>query len=105
MNLECFTNQFSKNLNLYFSSALLLFSSIVKADIHNDLGYNLLIESLPNNQTFGSSIRVTQVEAGDNYFPDITNTEFAGKNFLNLNQTPNFTVSNHATNVGINFLW
>jgi hypothetical protein len=103
MNLKSFINQSSKKHILCFFSIFLLLSSFVKADIHDDLGYNLLTESLSNNQTFGSSIRVTQVEAGDNYFPDISNSEFSSKNFLNLNQTPNFNVSNHATNVGLIF--
>ena len=69
---------------------LFLLSSFVKADIHDDLGYNLLTESLSNNQTFGSSIRVTQVEAGDNYFPDISNSEFSSKNFSKFKSNSKF---------------
>lgn len=84
----------------YFFLIFSFFSFSVDSRSQDDLGYDLLLQSVNNNQDLGSDIILTQVEAGDEYYPDTTDPEFTGKNFSNLNQSPNFTVSNHATSIG-----
>ena len=81
----------------------LLLSAYSIADIKEDVGYTQLANELGSALPDGAGVAVLQVEAGDNFAPDSTNVQFAGKTFQDLSNPPSPAPSGHASGVGSRF--
>ena len=73
------------------------------AAVLDDVGYSALVAELQGNVPSAASIRVFQVEAGSNWFPDTAGSEFSGKTITSASLIPSPGPSSHATSVGQRF--
>ena len=69
------------------------------ADYKDEVGFASLASELGATMPTGAGIPLTQVEAGADYMPDTSNSEFSGKTIMNVNGSSS-NVSSHATGVG-----
>lgn len=68
-----------------------------------DLGYTALATELGAALPDGAGVAVMQIEAGTNFIPDASNSEFVGKTIEDFSNTPSAGASGHATSVGMRF--
>ncbi|MDH5275422.1 MAG: hypothetical protein OEW88_03280, partial [Gammaproteobacteria bacterium] len=84
------------------AASLAVISPLAAADYRSDIGYTKLQQDLGGSIPNGAGVVVSQVEGpqtvnGQDWMPDITNSEFVGKTIVNVSGG---VTSGHATPVG-----
>lgn len=94
----------NKSVFKILNALLAITVATANASVNDDLGFTDLQTLLgPANVPTGAGISVMQIEAGTNFFPDITNAELLGKTIVDLSAVPSPAPSVHATGVGGRF--
>lgn len=78
---------------------ILMNAGAVHAGYLDDIGYSQLKDDLGSGLADGSTVNVTQVEAGTNWIPDLSNPEFLGKTIVDQSIPVSPGISGHATSV------
>lgn len=92
----------------YLCSAVLFVASgasAVHGDWKDEIGYTRLVEEHGGSLERGVGVLVAIAEAfvGNNYLPDVNNSQFSGKNFTDASGIPS-GISGHATSVTSRFV-